>query len=112
MKMRSAGVLLAFALVVWLAAPGALAGGDAAKGKAVYTSKCATCHGAEGEGKPAIAKMMKVEMKHLGAKEVQSKTDAVLRKEISEGTGKMKGVKLTEEELANLLSYLRSLAKK
>ena len=39
---------------------------DAAAGKAVYMAKCRGCHGAEGEGNPNIAKMMKVEMKPLG----------------------------------------------
>ncbi|MBI4462551.1 MAG: cytochrome c [Acidobacteria bacterium] len=105
---------LGLVLVMAMAAPALLVGsGDAAAGKAVFTKKCATCHGAAGEGKDAIAKMMKVEMHHLGAKEVQAKSDADLHKEITEGTGKMKPVKgMTEEELANVIAYVRSLAKK
>jgi hypothetical protein len=35
-----------------------------------------------------------------------------LRKEITEGSGKMRGVKLTDEEAANLLPFVRTLAKK
>ena len=85
--------------------------GDAAAGKSVYTAKCATCHGAAGEGKEAIAKMMKVELKHLGSKEVQAKSDADLKKVIADGSGKMKGVKLTDAETANLLAFLRTLKK-
>ena len=86
--------------------------GDAAAGKALYTSKCATCHGAAGEGKEAIAKMMKVEMKHLGSKEVQAKSDADLKKTIGEGGGKMKAVTgLKDAEVANLIAYVRTLKK-
>src|SRR6476661_891895 len=49
----------------------ALAAGDAAAGKAVYDKACKTCHGADGTPNPAIAKMMKVDMKPLGGAEVQ-----------------------------------------
>jgi mono/diheme cytochrome c family protein len=104
-------VAVAIALVLPVAALVAAAG-DAAAGKAVYTSKCATCHGAAGEGKEAIAKMFKVEMKNLGSKEVQAKSDAELRKGITEGFGKMKAVKLTDKEAADVIAFIRSLAKK
>jgi len=87
--------------------------GDAAAGKAVFAKRCATCHGAAGEGKDAIAKMMKVTFRHLGAKEVQAKSDAELRKDMTEGTGKMKPVAgMTEEEITNLVAYVRTLALK
>jgi len=91
----------------------AASGGDAAAGKGVYDKKCATCHGASGEGKEAMAKMLKVELRHLGSKEVQGKKDEELHKDITEGTGKMKPVKgLTDAELTNLLAYLRTLKQK
>ncbi|HWP84162.1 MAG TPA: cytochrome c [Terriglobia bacterium] len=85
--------------------------GDAAAGKAVYTKSCGSCHGPDGAAKEAIAKMMKVEMRHLGSKEVQAKTDAQLRKDTLEGIGKMKPVKgLTDKQVADLLAYVRTLA--
>ncbi len=100
-------LLAILAVPAWLAAKG-----DAAAGKLVYDKKCATCHGAAGEGKDAIAKMMKVELRPLGSKEVQAKKDDELGKAVNEGTGKMKPVKgLTDVELANLLAYLRTLKK-
>jgi mono/diheme cytochrome c family protein len=87
--------------------------GDGAAGKAVYTKKCASCHGEKGEGKEAIAKMMKVEMKHLGSKEVQAKSDDELKKDTTQGFGKMKGVQgLSEKDVADLIAYVRSLAQK
>ena len=87
--------------------------GDAAAGKAVYTKSCATCHGAGGEGKEAIAKALKVEMRHLGSPEVQAKSDAELRKDVLDGVGKMKPVKgLSDSDLSNTIAYLRTLGKK
>jgi cytochrome c1 len=50
-------------------------------------------------------------MKHLGSKEVQAKKDADLKKDIVEGNGKMKPVKLTDEEAANVIAFLRTLKK-
>jgi mono/diheme cytochrome c family protein len=89
-----------------------LAAGDAAKGKTLYTSKCGACHGSGGEAKEAIAKAMQVEMRHLGAKEVQDKPDAKLLEEITKGVGKMKPVAgLKEAEAADILAFVRSLKK-
>jgi mono/diheme cytochrome c family protein len=89
-----------------------LAAGDAKAGKDGYTKACAACHLPDGAPKEAIAKMMKVEMRHLGSKEVQSKSNAELQKDITEGVGKMKGIKsLTDKQLGDLTSYLRTLAK-
>ncbi len=102
------GLLLSVALALPLLAVG---GGDAEKGKALYGSKCAMCHGAGGEGKDAMAKALKVEFKHLGAKDVQAKKDPELKKDILEGNGKMKPVKLTDEEAANVIAFLRTLKK-
>jgi len=105
---------LGFILLVVIAVPALVAGkGDAAKGKTLFTSKCASCHGPAGEGKEAIAKMMKAEMHPLGSKEVQAKTDAQLAEAITKGTGKMKPVAgLKDGEVADLVAFVRSLAKK
>jgi mono/diheme cytochrome c family protein len=90
-----------------------LAAADADAGKAVFLKKCATCHGQAGEGKDAMAKMLKVELRHLGSKEVQSRSDAELKKTVVEGTGKMKPVKDIDDKAADdIVAYLRTLAKK
>jgi mono/diheme cytochrome c family protein len=79
-------------------------------GKTVYAKKCASCHGDKGEGKPTIAKMMKVEFRHLGSKEVQAKSDAELAKSITEGIDKMKPVKgLSEGEVTAVIAHVRTL---
>jgi cytochrome c6 len=100
-------------LILLAATPAFAATGDVAAGKAIYAKHCAMCHGPNGEGKEAIAKMYKVKMAALGSKEVQAKKDADLRKDITEGTGKMKPMRgLSEKELTDLIAYLRSLAGK
>jgi cytochrome c1 len=50
-------------------------------------------------------------MKALGSKEVQAMKDAELKKGVIEGNGKMKPVKLTDEEAANVIAFLRTLKK-
>ena len=86
---------------------------DAAAGKTEYAKKCASCHGQAGEGKDAIAKSLKVQLKHLGSKEVQAKNDADLKKISIEGAGKMKPVKDLDEKTAdNIVAYLRTLKQK
>jgi mono/diheme cytochrome c family protein len=85
--------------------------GDAAKGKEIFISRCSVCHGDSGEGKEAIAKMLGVKMPVLGSKEVQSLDDAAIKKIISEGKGKMKPVSLSDQEMNDLVAFLRTLKK-
>jgi len=56
---------------------------DAAAGKVVFTANCEKCHGADGAGKPVIAKMLNVTMKPLGSAEVKALSDAAMTKDIS-----------------------------
>ncbi|MBZ5617329.1 MAG: cytochrome c [Acidobacteriia bacterium] len=87
-----------------------LAYAGAAEGKELYTAKCVTCHGANGEGKPAIAKMMNVTQRPLASKEVQARPDAELKKVILEGQGKMKPVNgVTAKQADDIVAYLRTL---
>lgn len=87
--------------------------GDAAKGSAVYTRACQKCHGADGSGVAAIGKALKVELKPLGGAEVQKKTDEQIKKDVTTGTGKMQKVAgLSPDDVANVIAYVRTLAKK
>ena len=100
-------------IVVLIASAGlALAAGDAAAGKALYDKSCKSCHGADGTANPNIAKMMKVEMKALGSAEVQTESDADLKKVVTDGQGKMKPIKgVAGKDLDNVVAYVRSLKK-
>ena len=95
--------------VIFFAAAGfALAG--APEGKAVFDAKCSQCHGPKGEGKESIAKMFKIEMKALGSKEIQAKSDADFKKTITAGQGKMKPVAgLTDAQVSDVIAYVRTL---
>ncbi len=79
------------------------------KGETLYAKHCTNCHGPKGEGKPAIAKAMGVTMKPLSSPDIQGMTDADLQKAILEGKGKMKPVKVTNTEAADIVAYIRTL---
>ena len=90
----------------------AFAAGDAAAGKAVYDKACRSCHGADGTANPAIVKMTKVEIKNLGAADVQARSDDDLKKVIVDGQGKMKPVKtVAGKDIDNVIAYVRTLKK-
>ena len=98
-------VILALAVVL-----PAAAGGDAVKapdGKALYTAKCAMCHGADG-----VAKKLAAGSANLNDAEWQKKTPPeVIEKTVTEGKNKMtkwEG-KLTAEEIKAVAAYVKTL---
>ena len=102
-------LLIAGISAALLAAPISLRA-DAAAGKAAFHKTCKSCHGADGKANPAIAKMMKVEMRALGSSEVQAKNDAAITKDITEGMGKMKGIKsLAAPDVKSVVEFVRTL---
>jgi len=91
---------------------GPAAAASAKDGEAVFTAKCKNCHGTDGSGNPAIAKMMNVTMKALGSAEVQAKSDADLKAVVTVGTGKMKPVAgIPAGDIDSLIAYVRTLKK-
>ena len=83
---------------------------DAEAGKAVYLKKCKTCHGAEGQGNPGMAKVLKVEIKHLGSEAVQGKSDDDIKAAISGGMGKMKAVKgVSATDIDSIVAFVRTI---
>ena len=97
-----AASLLAFSLPVW--AQG--------KGAALFKSKCAGCHSPDGSGSGPAGKAM--HLRDLGSAEVQKQSDAELTAIIANGKGTMPGYKgkLTDEQIKQVVSFIRSLAKK
>jgi cytochrome c6 len=92
-----------------LASSSAMAQQDAA---GLYKSKCAACHGADGTGNTAVGKSMKIRDSH--SPDVQKETDAQLTEMISSGKGAMPAYKgkITDEQIKQLVAYIRELGKK
>ena len=85
---------------------------DVKAGQATYEKACKSCHGVDGTHNPAYAKGAKVEMRDLGAPEVQAQSDAQLAKAITAGSGKMKPVaSVTGDSVANVVAFMRTLKK-
>jgi mono/diheme cytochrome c family protein len=90
----------------------ALMAADAAAGQAAYDKSCKSCHGADGTPNPAIAKMMKVDMKDLKAADVQARSADDMKKIISDGNGKMKPVKtVTGPALDDVVAFVHTMKK-
>ena len=81
---------------------------DAAAAEATYKAKCAACHGADAKGKDAL------KTKDFASAEVQGMSDAELTALITDGKGKMPGYgkSLKPDQIKDLVSYIRSFAKK
>ncbi|MGA2880562.1 MAG: cytochrome c [Bryobacteraceae bacterium] len=100
-------------IVLGLAAAAATAiqAADATAGKAVYDKSCKSCHGADGTANPAIAKMMKVDIKDLKSADVQAMSDDDLKKVITDGKGKMKPIASASGSAADVVAYIRTWKK-
>ena len=103
--------LTVLTLCILIAAPSALAGGGGSDGAAIYKAKCAMCHGPDGAGQTTMGKSLK--LRALGSADVQKQTDAELVKWIADGKGKMPAYKskLTADEIAALVDFIRTLKK-
>ena len=123
-KLRHLAVaLLASALLAPLAASAA---GDAAAGKTLFTTNCASCHGDGGKGDGPVGKSLnppprdftKADFKFDTDKDGKSGTDADLKNVIHNGAMKFGGSPLmapwpafTDAQLADLIAYIRTFHK-
>ncbi len=71
--------------------------GDATAGAEVYTSACAGCHGADGDGSVGPA------MDGTGELSDEALEDLILN-----GDGEMPAIDLSEQELLDLVAYIRA----
>ena len=111
--MKRAGILAI--LIGLMAVPltfAADAASTASAGEATFKAKCTMCHGADGSAKTLMGEKLKIRDMH--SDEVQKQSDTELTGTITNGRGKMapyKG-KLTAEQIAQVVSYIRELGKK
>lgn len=101
--------LAALFSILLAVAVGSAFAADASAGKAIYAKRCQSCHGPKGEGNANVAKMLNATIQPLGSSAVQGKSDDDLKKAITNGTGKMKPVKLTDAEASDVVAYVRTL---
>ncbi len=103
-KFLHAGLILA--VMMTLASP--LRAQDDA---ALYKSKCASCHAADGSGNTPIG--TKLGVKALSDPEVAKHSDAEWAEFTKKGKGKMPAYdgKLTDDQIKGLVKYMRTLAK-
>jgi mono/diheme cytochrome c family protein len=84
-----------------------------AEGKKIYGYDCAGCHGATGDGKTDAGKELKV-ADFTDPAVLKDRTDGELFYVIKNGRGAMplEGDRVKEEQIWDLVNYVRSLAKK
>ena len=96
--------------------PVVFAGFDPVKGRPVYEKYCLVCHGPQGRGDGPQGQLMKPPAANFRSPEIKSKSDATLLKAIREGhpmTAMTDWKKeLSEEDMNNVLAYIRELSGK
>ena len=85
-----------------------------AKAKKLSGIDCAMCHGANGDGKGDMASDMKNVTDFTNPDALKNRTDGELFYVIRHGKGEMppEGDRAKDEDVWNLVNYIRSLAKK
>lgn len=85
-----------------------------AKGKKVYGIDCAMCHGEKGDAKGDMASDMKNVTDFTNPDALKNRTDGELFYVIRKGKGEMppEGDRAKDDDIWNLVNYIRSLAKK
>jgi len=78
---------------------------------ALYKSKCASCHAADGSGNTPIG--TKLGVKPVSGPEMVKRSDADWIDATKKGKGKMPAYdgKLTDDQIKSLVTYMRGLAK-
>jgi len=109
LKGRTFAGVLALGASVFLTTLPAVAQNE---GAAAYKAKCAGCHSADGSGSSPAGKAM--HLRDLGSADVQKQTDAELTEITANGKGTMPGYKgkLTDEQIKQVVAFMRTFAKK
>ena len=98
-----------FFVAILLATPVVAMADAGADGAAIFKQNCAICHGADGKGHTPVGRSLK--LKDLASRDVQKKSNADLRKIISDGKAAMPAFKdkLDEPGLDAVIAFIRSL---
>ena len=88
-------------------------GADLAKAKTIYVDKCLKCHGEKGKGDgPKAWDLSKKPADYTDKAKMAKFTDEDLTKAVKEGKKPMPafGKKLTDEQIDNVIAYIRTFA--
>ncbi len=108
-NVRFAVAACSLTLAIFMLVPSAFAADD---GAGLYKTKCSACHGANGEGKPAV------KAPSLVSDEAKKMSDDDLKDMIANGGKDKKATHafskkgLTDEQISQLISHIRELQKK
>jgi mono/diheme cytochrome c family protein len=109
------GTWMALAVTATLVGASGAASAQAVDAKAVYKKLCASCHGPDGRGNPAKAKILKIDPKllDLGRPESANLTRDQLKTILLKGKNKMPAYekKLKPAEVDPVLDFAIELAK-
>ena len=110
--MRKVPVYGTFLILILLSSLLIVTSHAADNASATFTSKCAMCHGADGQGKTTMG--AKFNIKNLASPEVQKQSDTQLLGIITKGKGKMPAFEksLSQDQVQQLVSHIRAQAKK
>lgn len=103
------GLAACLLLAVFTLSRASAAGTPVQDGAALFKSKCAGCHGADGSGGTAYGK--KEHLRDLRSADVQKQSDAQLLAIVSNGKGKMPGYgkSLGADKCSQLVAHIRKL---
>jgi mono/diheme cytochrome c family protein len=96
-----------------IAAAGALRAQQPADAASLYARSCASCHGAKGTPNPAMARSMPG-LPDFAAAAMASVPDSALRSVIENGKGRIMVAyksRLTAEQIASLVSYIKTFSR-
>lgn len=120
------GFLFAFGIALAMTPDTAMAAGDAAAGKASYTTFCASCHGDKGDGLGPVGAALDPKPRSFVTaaflldtdKDGKVGTDADLVNVIKNGAGQYGGSPmmtpwghLSDADVANIIAYIKTLKK-
>lgn len=110
-KMRKVPVYGTFLILILLSSLLIVTSHAADNASALFSSKCAMCHGADGQGKTTMG--TKLNIKNLASPEVQKQSAAELSQTIAKGKNKMPAYegKLSKDEITQLSGYVKGLGK-
>ena len=112
-KTMVVGSVALFLLAVFIAMPESsqAVGAQGSPGKAIFSTKCAVCHGQDGSGNTPTGKNLKI--KDLRSAEIQHMSDADLTNVIAKGKGKMPAYEksLAADKIAQVVAFIRELGR-